>query len=69
MNAQHLKIICRDNASSDDLGAVANAERSSRDLAYEKRVKQFAVSLEFEEIRPGKTSMAGFPASSSREGH
>src|SRR5207237_398952 len=71
MNSQRIEIVRGNNAPGYDLRAVADAERCPGDLAHEKRVKQFAVSLKVQEIRPGKrgTVSLTLSASGSRESY
>src|SRR5437588_65520 len=71
MNSQRIEIVRGNNAPGYDLRAVADAERCPGDLAHEKRVKQFAVSLKVQEIRPGKrgTVSLALSASGSRESY
>src|SRR5260370_40107677 len=62
MDPDRIKIIRRYDASSGDLGAVANAERRPHNFRYKNCVKQRATPLQVDEIWPGNTSIVGFAA-------
>src|SRR5713101_2057776 len=60
--SESVKIIRRYDASSGDLGAVADAERRPHNFCYKKCVKQRATPLQVDEIWPGNTSIVGLAA-------
>ena len=62
MYSDSIKIIRRYDASSGDLGAVANAERRPHNFRYKKCVKQRATPLQVEEIWPRNRRSASLPA-------
>src|SRR6266849_9764657 len=68
MDPDSIKIIRRYDASSGDLGAVANAERRPHNFRYKKCVKQRATPLQVEEIWPRNRRSASFPGRRSAEG-
>src|SRR5260370_36083164 len=67
MYSDSVKIIRRYNASSGDLGAVANAERRPGNFRYKKCVKQRATPLQVEEIWPRNQRSGSLPARRSAE--
>src|SRR6266571_3723961 len=62
MDSDSIKIIRRYDASSGDLGAVANAERRPQNFRYKKCVKQRATSLQVEESWPRNRRAASLPS-------
>src|SRR6266852_8161031 len=66
--SESVKIIRRYDASSGDLGAVADAERRPHNFCYKKCVKQRATPLQVEEIWPRNRRSASLPARRSAEG-
>jgi len=52
MHSNGVKIVRRDDASRDDLSALANAHSRAGDVADKERLTQVAASLHVKEIGP-----------------
>src|SRR6266852_5801891 len=68
MDTDGVKIICGNDASSGDLGTVADAEGGAHDFGDDERVDERASFLQVEQVGPGSIVGAGFAARGSGEG-
>ena len=67
-DAERLEVVCRNNAAGSALGTVADRERGPENPIRDQSIKQRAVLLEIQEVRPGETG-AAVPVGSSEGDH